>query len=185
MHIAGGRWIPCPEGDPPSRRLLDDHLHDVPDPVFDLLEALAARAPRPLTVVLEQDGRYPPFSHLLGQLDRARAAVSRGRARQTTRVEAGDRGAPTARVGPSPETSPAFEALLARLYSDDAMRLRFLRGPAEALAVTPGLTPGEVDALCSMDLVGLAMAGENFRRKREGRSPRLAEHPEKTEKTHP
>jgi len=78
VHLAGGRWIAAPSGE---RRLLDDHLHDVPDPVFLLLEELAARAPGPLTVVLERDGRYPPFAHLLAELDRARRALARGCAR--------------------------------------------------------------------------------------------------------
>jgi len=77
VHLAGGRWIDAPSG---GRRLLDDHLHDVPDPVFDLLAALAARAPRPLTVVLERDGDYPAIARLLAELDRARAALARGRA---------------------------------------------------------------------------------------------------------
>lgn len=48
VHLAGGRWI---------GRVLDDHLHDVPEPVYELLAELAARAPRPLTVILEQIGR--------------------------------------------------------------------------------------------------------------------------------
>jgi len=73
VHLAGGRWI---------GRLLDDHLHDVPDPVYDLLTELAARTPRPLTVILERDGAYPPIEHLLRQLDRARVAVSMGRQRR-------------------------------------------------------------------------------------------------------
>jgi uncharacterized protein len=73
VHLAGGRWI---------GRLLDDHLHDVPDPVYDLLAELAARTPRPLTVILERDGAYPPIEHLLGQLDRARDALRAGRRRR-------------------------------------------------------------------------------------------------------
>src|SRR5260370_7428007 len=62
-HISGGKWI---------GRILDDHLHDPPDPVYDLLAALAARCPNPLTVILERDGAYPPMTQLLAQLDRAR-----------------------------------------------------------------------------------------------------------------
>jgi uncharacterized protein (UPF0276 family) len=77
VHLAGGEWIASPAG---GRRLLDDHKHDVPEPVFDLLTALAARAPHPLTVILERDGKYPPLARLLGELDRARAALARGRA---------------------------------------------------------------------------------------------------------
>lgn len=78
VHLAGGHWIAAGDG---SRRLLDDHRHDVPDPVFDLLDELARRAPGPLSVVLERDGDYPVFDRLLGELDRARAALRRGRAR--------------------------------------------------------------------------------------------------------
>ena len=83
VHIAGGRLIPAHgrehEGE---MRILDDHLHDVPDPVYELLTEVAARAPGPLTVILERDGRYPPMAELLAQLDAARAALERGRIRQ-------------------------------------------------------------------------------------------------------
>jgi uncharacterized protein (UPF0276 family) len=77
VHISGGRWIG--EGDRTHRRLLDDHLHDPPDPVYDLLAKLASRCPNPLTVILERDGSYPPMAHLLAQLNRARLALSKGR----------------------------------------------------------------------------------------------------------
>jgi uncharacterized protein len=73
VHLAGGKWI---------GRLLDDHLHDVPDPVYHLLAELAARVPGPLTVILERDGAYPPIEHLLQQLDRAREALAAGRQRR-------------------------------------------------------------------------------------------------------
>jgi uncharacterized protein (UPF0276 family) len=76
VHLGGGHWITARDG---RRRLLDDHRHDVPDPVFTLLTGLAARAPQPLTVVLERDGNYPPLDRLLVELDRARAALARGR----------------------------------------------------------------------------------------------------------
>lgn len=78
IHLAGGRWI----GRPDARRLLDDHLHDVPDPVYQLLEEAGARSPHPLTVILERDENFPPVEWLIEQLDRARAAIARGRARQ-------------------------------------------------------------------------------------------------------
>ena len=77
VHISGGRWID--DGDPAHERLLDDHLHDPPDPVYDLLAILAARCQNPLTVILERDGSYPPTAHLLRQLDRARLALAKGR----------------------------------------------------------------------------------------------------------
>ena len=78
VHLAGGRWIAAPSG---KSRLLDDHLHEVPASVFDLLEELAARAPRALTVLVERDGNFPELGALLGEVGRARAALARGRAR--------------------------------------------------------------------------------------------------------
>jgi uncharacterized protein len=75
VHISGGQFI----GDPETRRLLDDHLHDPPNPVYDLLARLARNCPNPLTVILERDGSYPPMAHLLAQLDRARNALAKGR----------------------------------------------------------------------------------------------------------
>ena len=62
---------------------LDDHFHDVADPVFDLLEESAARAPGPLTVILERDGDYPSMDSLLAQITQAHCALARGRARRT------------------------------------------------------------------------------------------------------
>jgi uncharacterized protein len=78
IHLAGGKWI----GRPDAPRLLDDHLHDVPDPVYQLLEEAGARATQPLTVIIERDGNFPPIEWLINQLDRARNAVARGRGRQ-------------------------------------------------------------------------------------------------------
>ncbi len=78
VHVAGGAWIGNDGG---RRRVLDDHRHDVPAPVFDLLADLAARTPNPLTVIVERDGDYPPIEHLLAELDRARSALAGGRAR--------------------------------------------------------------------------------------------------------
>jgi uncharacterized protein (UPF0276 family) len=84
IHIAGGKFISAPDG---STRLLDDHLHDVPDPVFDLLEETAAISPNPLIVILERDGDFPSMSVLLAQMRQAGQAVTRGRAgRLTTAV---------------------------------------------------------------------------------------------------
>lgn len=77
IHLAGGKWI----GAQGARRLLDDHLHDVPDPVYDLLAEVGAHAPRPLTVILERDGDFPSIECLMQQLDRARQALAQGRAR--------------------------------------------------------------------------------------------------------
>ena len=76
VHLSGGRWISPPGGAP---RLLDDHLHDVPAPVYGLLETLAREASQPLTVIIERDGNFPAFGALLEQVAQARAALARGR----------------------------------------------------------------------------------------------------------
>jgi uncharacterized protein len=81
-HLAGGKWVEALG----ERRLLDDHQHDVPDAVYQLLTELAAIVPRPLTVTLERDGAYPPMEILLRQLDRAREALAEGRSRQFDRI---------------------------------------------------------------------------------------------------
>jgi uncharacterized protein (UPF0276 family) len=82
-HLAGGKWVEALG----ERRLLDDHLHDVPDAVYLALTELAAVAPHPLTVILERDGAYPPIEVLLRQLDRAREALAMGRARQFEQID--------------------------------------------------------------------------------------------------
>jgi len=79
VHISGGMWIELES----TRRLLDDHVHDVPDIVFSMLAWLAERCPQPLTVILERDGHYPEFGALLLQLRRAREALACGRAKRS------------------------------------------------------------------------------------------------------
>jgi uncharacterized protein (UPF0276 family) len=76
VHLSGGWWINGPNG---ARRLLDDHLRDVPKQVFALLRELGRLALQPLTVIIERDGRFPPIASLLDQLDNARAALAAGR----------------------------------------------------------------------------------------------------------
>lgn len=78
IHLAGGKWVTAKSH--PGKRLLDDHLHDVPDPVFELLSEVARRADQPLTVILERDGAFPPIQRLLEELDTARTAIQKGRA---------------------------------------------------------------------------------------------------------
>lgn len=75
IHIAGGRWTESLG----SRRLVDDHLHDVPRDVFALLARVAARTDRPLTVILERDGAWPGVPALLAELGRARDVVDAAR----------------------------------------------------------------------------------------------------------
>jgi uncharacterized protein (UPF0276 family) len=81
IHLAGGAAVKAPTGED---RWLDDHRHDVPDPVYRLLEIVGECVDHPLDVVLERDGGFPPFNQLLQQLDRARVALRAGRARRQT-----------------------------------------------------------------------------------------------------
>jgi uncharacterized protein (UPF0276 family) len=80
VHISGGVWMESIAGQ--ARRLLDDHLHDVPDAVFAMLEVLGERCPNALCVVLERDGEFPSMSVLIAQLRRARRALAAGRRRR-------------------------------------------------------------------------------------------------------
>ncbi len=86
VHLSGGHWIASPGST--ERRLLDDHVHDVPPEVFALLSLLATHAPQPLDVILERDGKFPAFRHLAAQLDQARAALAAGRAAMPARAVA-------------------------------------------------------------------------------------------------
>jgi hypothetical protein len=65
--------------------------------------------------------------------------------------------------------SIAFEAFLARIYTDDGARARFLADP-RGEAMRAGLRGAEVDALERVDRVGLELAAESFARKRRTRS---------------
>jgi uncharacterized protein (UPF0276 family) len=83
VHLSGGKWIPEPVGYM-GTRLLDDHIHDVPDEVFKLLVILARAVTQSLTVIIERDGEYPDFETLLTQVHCARsilrdARTARGR----------------------------------------------------------------------------------------------------------
>ena len=66
-------------------RLIDDHLHDPPGVVYELLEALAEHVPHSLTVIVERDGHFPNFGLLLDQVSRARSALIAGRRRRQRR----------------------------------------------------------------------------------------------------
>lgn len=177
VHIAGGHWIGEPSiAEPgisesgnasvsrcPKQRLLDDHLHPVPDKVFAMLEELAAVAPQPLTVVLERDGAYPPMADLLLELQLARAAMRRGRERHSQLVR--QPAARSTRPGAA-GNSARLEALLAQLYVNDELRANFLAAP-EQVARRHALSPHDTAALIAIDRSGLAMATHSFARKRQ------------------
>lgn len=170
VHIAGGRWLGAGRQFPDEYRLLDDHLHPVPDTVFVLLEDLAAHTSQSLTVILERDGAFPTMEDLLLELDLARAAMRRGRVRNTPAPKT----APYVKdESPCGASSPQLETLLARIYTDDVACAAFLSDPRE-FARSHGLPSREARALASIDRLGLGMAARSFARKREANQVRSA-----------
>lgn len=119
VHLSGGHWITPPPGSAdPRARLLDDHVHDVPDPVFAMLALVAERAPPGLAVIIERDGRYPKFDVLLAQIARARAALAAGRQKATAFPYRAPSGLSTAAYAtPGNEDAIALETSLARLLT--------------------------------------------------------------------
>lgn len=62
IHLSGGQYV-----------------HAVPDGVYSLLVRVGELCPDGLTVIVERDGRYPHFQHLLFEIEKARGALARGR----------------------------------------------------------------------------------------------------------
>ena len=171
VHISGGRWIELdlPEQQVHARRLLDDHVHDVPDEVFAMLVELARRCPQPLSIILERDGHYPEFSLLLQQLTRAREAVALGRSRRGTLSENQTVAPPqkcwlAAQEG-QPSSAPQFETFLARLYCDRPFLDEFLAAPSSVIS-RAGLNGREREAALAIDRPGLLMAARSYEIKR-------------------
>ena len=150
IHIAGGKWL--------DGRILDDHLHDVPDPVYELLRYVASHTHRPLTVVLERDGSYPPMALLLEQLDKARGAIEIGR------CEAEDAVTETIFMAQQKAaeilSTPQFEQILVSIYLDP----KLLDSPA--YFAQSGLSDQQTAALLAIDKKGLRMAAHSFAHKR-------------------
>jgi uncharacterized protein len=147
IHLAGGRPIE-------NGRILDDHLHDVPDPVYELLRHV--RAPY---VILERDGNYPEFEVLLAQIRRAR-----GCAVILSAVEREGSQSPKPEILRSAQDDGGI-AFLARLYTDDAALARFMNGPYEE-AVSAGFDSDAARHLATIDLTNLTLAARSFARKR-------------------
>jgi uncharacterized protein len=167
IHLAGGRWIRAASGE---QRLLDDHLHDVPGAVYDLLSEVAARVARPLTVVLERDGAYPPFEQLLAQIRRAREALSTGRLRAIRR-QVVSVASSSVQAGNDPA---ALEAYLAQLFIDADARHAFLAAPCRA-ATLAGLDAATCEGLARIDRIGLELASRSIAAKRSLGPPCHAE----------
>ena len=68
-------------------------------------------------------------------------------------------------------TGARFEAVLARLYTDEVFRRRFLASPSEE-AARAGLDEREARALAAVDPAALELAARSFARKRAGRRRR-------------
>jgi hypothetical protein len=62
-------------------------------------------------------------------------------------------------------TSPRFEALLAKIYTDEAARSRFLADPA-TYGRAAGLNEAECAALQAIDQTGLEMTANSLARKK-------------------
>ncbi len=166
VHLAGGRWVER-HG---ARRILDDHLHDVPDPVFALLAEVARLTDHPLTVTVERDGNFRTIDDILVELDRAREVVAAARAeRAITHASPIEALLAQARAAsrparwrwpwhwrrradvPAADAAPTIEAALAHAYVDEDARA--------TLVATES----------NLDAAGLALAAESFARKREAR----------------
>jgi uncharacterized protein len=148
IHLAGGKRI---EGD----RILDDHLHAVPDEVYALLGDVGAEA----AVIIERDGQYPEFGVLLEELRRARMVERRP-------VE---RRAPRAATAAGAAAATQILPFLAKLYTDDATRFRFLADPIVE-ARRAGFSPADAQTLASLDLEAITLAARSYGKKRTGRS---------------
>ena len=66
-------------------------------------------------------------------------------------------------------STPALEAFLALLYTDEAVLAAFLKSPEET-ARTAGLDSETIAALQALDRDGLVMAARSFRAKRAGKN---------------
>lgn len=69
VHIAGGAWR--------DGFYVDTHCHATPPSVFDLLADLI-RIRGPVPIVLERDGRYPPFAELGVEITNAQRILQSG-----------------------------------------------------------------------------------------------------------
>ncbi len=169
IHIAGGVEVDVDGGE---RRRIDDHRHDVPDPVYELLTLVGELVPHPIDVVLERDGAFPPFAQLLAELDRARVALTAGRARANARLVADVMRSPSPARARDVEASDRRESalvehFLARLFTDRELR-SMDRVSLVGEAVRAGLSPATAQRVTCLDATGLELAAATFASKRRG-----------------
>jgi uncharacterized protein (UPF0276 family) len=173
IHIAGGVDVQVRGG---LVRRVDDHLHDVPDAVYDLLELVGEHVPTSIDVVLERDGMFPRFDQLLGQIDRARVALARGRARAASRAMSYPRWETQSNTTTNrpPEQSRTdqskLERFLASLYTDEAMRAQFNSDPLLMTSLW-GLSREQAQSVAGIDRDGLELAAASFARKKATAKP--------------
>jgi hypothetical protein len=158
VHLSGGVEVADGAG---RVHLLDDHLHDPPEIVFELLEEVASYAPLGLTVIVERDGAYPEFDRVLDQLQRARLALARGRAglQRSSPRKCGDH-------QPDKRADDGLQHLLAAILSDPDRAGTFLlnrKSFADALGVKLEGHP----ELLSMDQETLLLAARSYASKRD------------------
>jgi uncharacterized protein len=75
IHIAGGKLVYCRD----EARILDDHKHRVPEPVWKYLQSVGEYCKQPLDIILEWDSEFPDFSVLLEELSIAKQCLRKGR----------------------------------------------------------------------------------------------------------
>lgn len=71
-------------------------------------------------------------------------------------------------------SSSRFEAFLAKLYVDESTRAKFLADP-RGEAMKAGLTAQEIEAVESIDRVGLELFAQSLERKRRHRFAKPSE----------
>jgi uncharacterized protein (UPF0276 family) len=114
VHLSGGVMIEHSSG---HKLLLDDHLHDVPSEVFELLTALAQRTTNPLHVIIERDGAYPSFDVIREQLHLAREALKHGRQQPLPLAQVEERAFPSVISDDDLRVVQQLEYEMAKLYA--------------------------------------------------------------------
>jgi uncharacterized protein len=153
VHLSGGHLIKHSSGE---SRLLDDHIHDVPASVFELLRVLGMCAPQALDVIIERDGAYPDFDSLLAQVRTARRVLNEGRCMpQPWQAVAPPTKPPTTHAN-----SQSIESALARLFTDSTELQTFLADQMTETTNHP--------ELYSIDRIGLELAAQSYAFKRSG-----------------
>ncbi|RYZ89528.1 MAG: DUF692 family protein, partial [Moraxellaceae bacterium] len=154
IHLSGGSWVDTDWQNKCHARFLDDHQQDVPPTVFDLLEQVASCAPQSLTVIIERDGNFPSMKTLLEQLEKAKAAVTRGRANAKQFCLQTSLSAEFNRHFTQIDNA-RIEHLLASLFSNEHQRQELLKYPQQLLVNAQlGQFTGLLD---NLDWVGLQL----------------------------